>query len=55
MGYLASELTRTGRATTFSDVFAFGAFSHEVTCGRKPIEGLGLPERVILVDWVAEC
>jgi serine/threonine protein kinase len=55
MGYLAPELTRTGRATTFSDVFAFGAFLLEVTCGRKPIESLGLPERVILVDWVAEC
>ncbi|XP_059429269.1 L-type lectin-domain containing receptor kinase SIT2-like [Corylus avellana] len=55
VGYLAPELTRTGRATTFSDVFAFGAFLLEVACGRKPIEGLGLPERVILSDWVAEC
>ncbi|XP_059429273.1 L-type lectin-domain containing receptor kinase SIT2-like [Corylus avellana] len=55
VGYLAPELTRTGRATTFTDVFAFGAFLLEVACGRKPIEGLVLPERVILIDWVAEC
>ncbi|XP_059431159.1 L-type lectin-domain containing receptor kinase IV.1-like [Corylus avellana] len=55
VGYLAPELTRTGRATTFTDVYAFGAFLLEVACGRKPIEGLGLPERVILIDWVAKC
>jgi hypothetical protein len=57
VGYLAPELTRTGRATTCSDVFAFGAFMLEVACGRRPIEvpALGLPERMILVDWVSEC
>jgi serine/threonine protein kinase len=55
VGYLAPELTITGRATTFTDVFAFGAFLLEVACGRKPIEGLRLPEQVILVEWVAEC
>jgi hypothetical protein len=38
VGYLAPELTRTGRATTCSDVFAFGAFMLEVACGRRPIE-----------------
>uniref|UniRef100_A0A2N9ITW4 Protein kinase domain-containing protein n=1 Tax=Fagus sylvatica TaxID=28930 RepID=A0A2N9ITW4_FAGSY len=41
---LAPELTRTGRATTYTDVFAFGAFMLEVACGRKPIEPRGLPE-----------
>jgi serine/threonine protein kinase len=55
VGYLVPELTITGRATTFTDVFAFGAFLLEVACGRKPIEGLRLPEQVILVEWVAEC
>ncbi|XP_059444239.1 L-type lectin-domain containing receptor kinase IV.2-like [Corylus avellana] len=57
VGYLAPELTRTGRATTCSDVFAFGAFMLEVACGRKPIElqAQGLAEGVILVDWVSEC
>nr|XP_023924332.1 L-type lectin-domain containing receptor kinase IV.1-like [Quercus suber]POE95825.1 l-type lectin-domain containing receptor kinase iv.2 [Quercus suber] len=55
VGYLAPELTRTGRATTCTDVFAFGAFMLEVACGRKPIEPQGQPEEVILVDWVLEC
>ncbi|KAL4610610.1 hypothetical protein ACB092_08G063200 [Castanea dentata] len=34
----ASNLTRTGRATTCTDVFALGAFMLEVACGRRPIE-----------------
>ena len=55
VGYLAPELTKTGRATTYTDVFAFGAFMLEVACGRKPIEIRGLPEEVILVDWVFGC
>ncbi|KAK4606574.1 hypothetical protein RGQ29_000702 [Quercus rubra] len=55
VGYLAPELTRTGRVTTYTDVFAFGAFMLEVACGRKPIEPQRLPEEVILVDWVFGC
>jgi serine/threonine protein kinase len=55
VGYLAPELTRIGRATTGTDVFAFGAFMLEVACGRRPIEVQGLPGRVSLVDWVSEC
>jgi hypothetical protein len=35
---LAPELYRTGRATTFTDVFAFGAFILEVACGRMPLK-----------------
>ncbi|KAM3691962.1 hypothetical protein ACJW31_08G051100 [Castanea mollissima] len=31
-------LTRTGRATTCTDVFALRAFMLEVACGRRPIE-----------------
>ncbi|KAM4083366.1 hypothetical protein ACB094_08G050800 [Castanea mollissima] len=54
-GYLAPKLTRTGRAITCTDVFAFGAFVLEVACGRKPIAPQGQPEEVILVDWVFEC
>ncbi|CAN1231370.1 L-type lectin-domain containing receptor kinase IV.2 [Linum grandiflorum] len=38
IGYLAPELTRTGKATTSSDVFAFGVFMLEVVCGRRPVE-----------------
>ena len=58
MGYLAPELVRTGRATTLSDVFAFGAFLLEVTCGRRPIEEdededvYGDVDRFVLADWV---
>jgi serine/threonine protein kinase len=55
VGYLAPELTRTGRATTCTDVFAFGAFMLEVACGRRPIELIGLPETIILIDCVFEC
>ncbi|KAK1409448.1 hypothetical protein QVD17_35974 [Tagetes erecta] len=52
LGYLAPELTRTGKPTTSSDVFAFGALLLEVVCGRRPTEPKALPEELILVDWV---
>ncbi|KAL4610620.1 hypothetical protein ACB092_08G064200 [Castanea dentata] len=55
VGYLAPELTRTRRATTYTDVFAFGVYMLEVACGRRPVELQGLTEEVILVDWVFEC
>ncbi|KAI5016213.1 L-type lectin-domain containing receptor kinase SIT2-like [Hordeum vulgare subsp. vulgare] len=55
MGYLAPELVRTGKATTLSDVFAFGAFLLEVACGRRPIEieeGKEDVDGFVLADWV---
>ncbi|BAT84488.1 hypothetical protein LR48_Vigan03g143000 [Vigna angularis] len=55
LGYLAPEHTRTGKATTNSDVFAFGAFMLEVVCGRRPIEQVGCSGSEILVDWVYNC
>uniref|UniRef100_A0A0D9X0P3 non-specific serine/threonine protein kinase n=1 Tax=Leersia perrieri TaxID=77586 RepID=A0A0D9X0P3_9ORYZ len=54
MGYLAPELVRTGKATPLTDVFAFGVFLLEVTCGRRPIETDNDNKRVVLVDWVLE-
>jgi serine/threonine protein kinase len=54
LGYLAPELLRTGKASTSSDVFAFGAFLLEVACGRRPIEPKALQEELVLVDWVWE-
>ncbi|KAE8696569.1 L-type lectin-domain containing receptor kinase IV.1 [Hibiscus syriacus] len=54
LGYLAPELTRTGKATPCTDVFAFGAFLLEVACGRRPISQ-SRTEAVILVDWVYSC
>lgn len=55
MGYIAPELTRTGKATTCTDVFAFGVFLLEVTCGRRPIIQLAPPDLLNLVDWVRRC
>ncbi|XP_060212884.1 L-type lectin-domain containing receptor kinase S.4 [Lycium barbarum] len=52
LGYLAPELTKTGKPTTSSDVFAFGALLLEVACGRRPIEAKAWPEELIIVDWV---
>ncbi|KAK4797935.1 hypothetical protein SAY86_030261 [Trapa natans] len=50
LGYLAPEVTRTGRATTRTDVFGFGVLVLEVMCGRRPIE----EGRPALTDWVKE-
>ncbi|KAB1217838.1 L-type lectin-domain containing receptor kinase S.4 [Morella rubra] len=53
-GYLAPELARTGKPTTSSDVFAFGALLLEVVCGRRPMDFKASPEGLVLVDWVWE-
>ncbi|CDP14367.1 unnamed protein product [Coffea canephora] len=55
LGYLAPEHTRTGKATTKTDVYAFGAFLLEVVCGRRPTEPHPPTEDAILVDWVFSC
>ncbi|XP_042499309.1 L-type lectin-domain containing receptor kinase SIT2-like [Macadamia integrifolia] len=55
LGYLAPELSRTGKANTSTDVFAFGAFMLEVACGRRPINSRASAEEVVLVDWVFSC
>ncbi|KAK1426996.1 hypothetical protein QVD17_15678 [Tagetes erecta] len=55
LGYIAPELARKGKATTGTDIFAFGAFCLEVGCGRRPVELQGNQEAVILVDWVLDC
>nr|GMC91864.1 L-type lectin-domain containing receptor kinase IV.1 [Ipomoea batatas] len=54
-GYLAPEHVRTGKATTSSDMFAFGAFLLEVACGRRPIEQKASNDDLILVEWVFSC
>ncbi|KAJ8631772.1 hypothetical protein MRB53_025095 [Persea americana] len=54
LGYLAPELTRTGKATTATDVFSFGALLLEVVCGRRPVEPSAPAEEVVLVEWVWE-
>ncbi|KAA8518937.1 hypothetical protein F0562_016289 [Nyssa sinensis] len=55
LGYLAPEQMRTGKATTSTDVYAFGAFLLEVACGRRPIEPRAQSENLISVDWVFAC
>ncbi|KAL5205562.1 hypothetical protein ABZP36_033771 [Zizania latifolia] len=54
LGYLAPELTRTGKATTAADVFAFGALVLEVVSGRRPIEPRAAPEELVLSEWAWE-
>ncbi|KAB5552199.1 hypothetical protein DKX38_009510 [Salix brachista] len=50
IGYLAPELTRTGQASTGSDVYAYGILLLEVACGRKPVE----TSDFILIDSAIE-
>lgn len=47
-GYLAPEVVKTGRASTQTDVFAYGILVLEVMCGRRPVEEGKKP----LMDWV---
>ncbi|KAG7564050.1 Protein kinase domain [Arabidopsis suecica] len=54
IGYMAFELTSTG-ASTRTDVYAFGAFILEVTCGRRQFDPEMPIEKRHLVKWVCEC
>ncbi|XP_072976507.1 L-type lectin-domain containing receptor kinase SIT2-like [Typha angustifolia] len=54
LGYLAPEMSKTGKATTRTDVFAFGAFLLEVACGRRPMDFQESVEVPNLVDFVLE-
>lgn len=54
MGYLAPELGHTSKATPLTDVFAFGIFILEVTCGQRPITPSSRDSQIILVDWILE-
>ncbi|KAJ1259102.1 hypothetical protein BS78_10G127400 [Paspalum vaginatum] len=54
MGYIAPELARTGKATPETDVYAFGIFILEVTCGQRPISSQAEDSSQILVDWVVD-
>ncbi|KAL1222084.1 putative L-type lectin-domain containing receptor kinase II.2 [Cardamine amara subsp. amara] len=55
IGYMAPELTAMGVATTWTDVYAFGAFMLEVVCGRRPVDPDKPREEMILIKWVATC
>jgi serine/threonine protein kinase len=53
IGYLAPELGHRAKAAPATDVFAFGVFLLEVTCGRPPVgEDDAQGSQAVLVDWV---
>ncbi|KAE8721786.1 L-type lectin-domain containing receptor kinase IV.2 [Hibiscus syriacus] len=52
--YLAPELTRTGKATTSTDVYGYGTLMLEVASRRRPIEPQNSATELVLVDWVRE-
>lgn len=54
-GYIAPELIRSGRATTGTDVYAFGLFMLEVSCGRRLIERRAATNEVVLAEWTLDC
>ncbi|XP_022766241.1 probable L-type lectin-domain containing receptor kinase VI.1 [Durio zibethinus] len=51
VGYIAPEFARNGKASTSSDVFAYGVLLLEVVSGKKPVDS----RNFFLVDWVIEC
>ncbi|CAK9205171.1 unnamed protein product [Sphagnum troendelagicum] len=55
LGYMAPELSTTGKATTKTDVFSYGAFALEVACGRRPVDLSLSDAETILLDWVWMC
>ncbi|XP_020204879.2 lectin-domain containing receptor kinase VI.3 [Cajanus cajan] len=50
IGYIAPELTRTGKASTRTDVYAFGVVLLEVAAGKRPVDS----DQFFLVEWVIE-
>uniref|UniRef100_I1Q7U4 non-specific serine/threonine protein kinase n=1 Tax=Oryza glaberrima TaxID=4538 RepID=I1Q7U4_ORYGL len=55
IGYLTPKLANTGKASPATDVFSFGIFVLEVTCGRRLIEhGMNSEYKFTLVDWVID-
>ncbi|ESQ40058.1 hypothetical protein EUTSA_v10012840mg [Eutrema salsugineum] len=50
IGYMAPELTRSGKSSTASDVFAFGVLLLEIVSGRRPTDS----GTFFLADWVME-
>ncbi|KAJ0984518.1 hypothetical protein J5N97_002874 [Dioscorea zingiberensis] len=54
LGYMAPEISRTGKATASSDVFGFGTLLLEVACGRRPVDLSAPPREMLLLDWVRE-
>ncbi|XP_057868363.2 L-type lectin-domain containing receptor kinase IV.1-like [Cryptomeria japonica] len=54
VGYIAPEVTNTGKVTPSSDVFSFGVVLLEVACGRRPVDLAKDSEQIVLLDWVKD-
>ncbi|KAH9309761.1 hypothetical protein KI387_037672 [Taxus chinensis] len=54
VGYIAPEVTNTGKVTPSSDVFSFGIVLLEVACGRRPVDFSKDSEQLVLLDWVRD-
>ncbi|XP_057868394.2 L-type lectin-domain containing receptor kinase IV.3-like [Cryptomeria japonica] len=54
VGYIAPEVTNTGKVTPSSDVFSFGVVLLEVACGRRPVDLAMDSEQIVLLDWVKD-
>ncbi|VVB12834.1 unnamed protein product [Arabis nemorensis] len=50
IGYMAPELSRKGKSSSASDVFAFGVLLLEIVSGRRPTDS----GTFFLADWVME-
>ncbi|KAL9315284.1 hypothetical protein ACSQ67_016285 [Phaseolus vulgaris] len=50
IGYIAPELTRTGKASTKTDVYALGVVLLEVVTGKRPLDS----DQFFLVEWAIE-
>uniref|UniRef100_A0A803LX34 non-specific serine/threonine protein kinase n=1 Tax=Chenopodium quinoa TaxID=63459 RepID=A0A803LX34_CHEQI len=56
IGYMAPEVSKTLKPTTNTDVFAYGMFLLEVSCGRRPVgKHFHYEVEEFLSDWVCDC
>ncbi|KAI3861865.1 hypothetical protein MKX03_001721 [Papaver bracteatum] len=57
-GYIAPEMYRSGIASMSTDVYAFGVFLLEVSCGKRPVQiktDITGVRSIYLVDLVLSC